>query len=71
MELSEDNDLKLWIAPDFAHGFLSGCESINFLGKTADYNKFERQLTIAWSDESIIIDCSNLELIPLLFTEYR
>lgn len=53
MELSEENQLQLWIPPGFAHGFMVLSESADVLYKTTDYYAPQHERCIAWDDPSI------------------
>jgi dTDP-4-dehydrorhamnose 3,5-epimerase len=56
VELSEENQLQLWVPPGFAHGFLVTTESADFLYKATDYYAPEHERCIAWDDPAIGID---------------
>ena len=56
VELSEDNQLQLWVPPGFAHGFVTTSDSADFLYKATDYYAPEHERCIAWDDPDIGID---------------
>ena len=56
VELSEENQLQLWVPPGFAHGFLVTTESADFLYKATDYYAPEHERCIAWDDPEIGIE---------------
>ena len=56
IELSAENDLQLWIPPDFAHGFLVTSEVAQVLYKTTDYYSPTHERSILWSDPALCID---------------
>ena len=56
VELSEDNQLQLWVPPGFAHGFLVTTDSADFLYKATDYYAPEHERCIAWDDPEIGIE---------------
>ena len=53
VELSEENQLQLWVPPGFAHGFLVTTDSADFLYKATDYYAPEHERCIAWDDPAI------------------
>jgi len=55
LELSESNNLQLWIPPGLAHGFLVLSESADFLYKTTDYYAPKQERCIAWNDPTLAI----------------
>ncbi len=56
IELSEQNNLILWIPSGFAHGFLSLEENTIFMYKCTEvYNK-ESEETLLWNDKELGID---------------
>ena len=55
LELSESNNLQLWIPPGLAHGFLVLSESADFLYKTTDYYAPKQERCIAWDDPTLAI----------------
>jgi dTDP-4-dehydrorhamnose 3,5-epimerase len=55
LELSEANNLQLWIPPGLAHGFLVLSESADFLYKTTDYYAPKQERCIAWDDPTLAI----------------
>lgn len=54
-ELSETNNLQMWVPPGFAHGFLTLSDSADFLYKTTDYYAPEFERCIAWDDPTLAI----------------
>ena len=56
VELSEENQLQLWVPPGFAHGFLVTTDSADFLYKASDYYAPEHERCIAWDDPAIGIE---------------
>ena len=56
VELSEENQLQLWVPPGFAHGFLVTTDSADFLYKATDYYAPEHERCIAWDDPAIGIE---------------
>lgn len=56
VELSEDNQLQLWVPPGFAHGFLVTTDSADFLYKATDYYAPEHERCIAWDDPEVGIE---------------
>ena len=56
VELSEENQLQLWVPPGFAHGFLVTTDSADFLYKATDYYAPEHERCIAWDDPEIGIE---------------
>lgn len=56
IELSAENDLQLWVPPDFAHGFLVTSEVAQVLYKTTDYYSPTHERSILWSDPALSID---------------
>lgn len=52
-ELSEDNQLQLWVPPGFAHGFAVLSDSADFLYKTTAYYAPEYERGIAWDDPQL------------------
>lgn len=56
VELSEENNLQLWIPPGFAHGFIVLSETADFLYKATDYYAPAHERSIAWNDPQIGID---------------
>lgn len=65
LELSEANNLQLWIPPGFAHGFLVLSESADFLYKTTDYYAPKQERCIAWNDPTLAIPWP-LDVVPTL-----
>ncbi|NMG66519.1 dTDP-4-dehydrorhamnose 3,5-epimerase [Azoarcus indigens] len=56
LELSEENNLQLWIPPGFAHGFQVLSETADFLYKTTDYYAPEHERSLLWNDPALGID---------------
>ena len=61
VELSEENQLQLWVPPGFAHGFVVTSDSADFLYKATDYYAPEHERCIAWNDPQIGIDWPSQE----------
>ncbi|MDX5364597.1 MAG: dTDP-4-dehydrorhamnose 3,5-epimerase [Pseudazoarcus pumilus] len=55
-ELSEDNNLQMWVPPGFAHGFVVLSESADFLYKTTDYYAPEHERCLLWNDPTVGVD---------------
>ena len=55
LELSESNNLQLWIPPGLAHGFLVLSDTADFLYKTTDYYAPKQERCIAWNDPTLAI----------------
>lgn len=55
-ELSDENNIQLWIPPGFAHGFCVPSKSALFCYKSSNYYTPESEVTIAWNDPNIDID---------------
>jgi len=53
LELSEENNLQLWIPPGFAHGFQVLSETADFLYKTTDYYAPEHERSLLWNDPAL------------------
>ena len=66
IELSAENDLQLWVPPDFAHGFLVTSDVAQVLYKTTDYYSPTHERSIIWSDETLAIDWPVLSVAPTL-----
>lgn len=66
IELSAENDLQLWIPPDFAHGFVVTSDSAQVLYKATDFYSPEHERGIIWSDETLAIDWPDLGVPPIL-----
>ena len=72
VELSEGNNLQLWMPAGFAHGFLVTSESADFLYKTTDYYSPIHERCIAWDDPDIAIHWPLLsEMVPLVSAKDR
>lgn len=65
-ELSEANNLQMWIPPGFAHGFLTLTDSADFLYKTTDYYAPQFERCIAWDDPALAIEWPLAGVSPLL-----
>jgi dTDP-4-dehydrorhamnose 3,5-epimerase len=55
-ELTEENQLQMWIPVGFAHGFVVLSETADFVYKTTDYYAPEHERCIAWDDPAIGIE---------------
>ncbi len=55
VELSEENNLQMWVPMGFAHGFLVTSDSADVLYKTTDYYAPEHERCIAWDDPELAI----------------
>src|SRR5690606_2335559 len=53
VELSEDNQLQLWVPPGFAHGFMVTSDSADVLYKATDYYAPEHGRCIGWDGPGI------------------
>tara|TARA_B100001778_G_C18470739_1_gene575647 strand:+ start:332 stop:868 length:537 start_codon:yes stop_codon:yes gene_type:complete len=63
VELSESNNLQLWIPEGFAHGFLVTSETADFQYKCTNYYLPEDEGSIHWKDPDLNIKWpSNLEI---------
>jgi dTDP-4-dehydrorhamnose 3,5-epimerase len=56
VELSADNNLQLWVPPDFAHAFLVISDFAQVLYKTTDFYAPQHERSIRWDDPDIGID---------------
>jgi len=56
VELSAENQRQLWVAPGFAHGFLSLSDGTELLYKCTDFYAPEHERCILWSDSALGID---------------
>jgi dTDP-4-dehydrorhamnose 3,5-epimerase len=65
VELSENNNLSLWIPPGCAHGFLSRSEIADVVFMTTDYFAPEYERCIIWNDRTLAIDW-NVKEKPIL-----
>ena len=64
VELSESNNLQLWIPEGFAHGFLVTSEIADFQYKCSNYYLPEDEGSIHWKDPDLNIKWpSNLEIV--------
>lgn len=61
-ELSADNNLQLWVPPDFAHGFLVISEFAQVLYKTTDFYAPQHERSIRWDDPDIGIDWPKIDV---------
>lgn len=52
-ELSEENNLQMWVPQGFAHGFVVLSDSADFLYKTTDYYAPEHERCLVWNDPSV------------------
>jgi dTDP-4-dehydrorhamnose 3,5-epimerase len=66
LELSADNNLQLWVPPDFAHGFLVVSEFAQVLYKTTDFFAPRHERSIRWDDPNIGIDWPKIATPPKL-----
>ncbi len=55
VELSEENNLQMWVPMGFAHGFLVTSDTADVLYKTTDYYAPEHERCIAWDDPELAI----------------
>ena len=55
VHLSAQNKRQLWIAPGFAHGFLTLSEQAQVLYKTTDYWAVEHERALLWNDPALAI----------------
>lgn len=55
VELSESNNLQLYVPEGFAHGYLALTETVDFLYKTTDYWFAEHERTVAWDDPDLAV----------------
>ncbi len=60
--LSADNMKQMWISPDFAHGFLTLSDTVEFIYKTTDYYYPENERSILWNDKDLQVDWPLFEL---------
>ena len=65
VELSEENNLQLWVPEGFAHGFMVLTETADFLYKTTDYYAPEYERCIRWDDPDLAIEWPAMENISL------
>ena len=56
IELSQQNQWQLWVAPGLAHGFVVTSDLAHFHYKCTDYYCPEDEAAIRWNDPSIGID---------------
>lgn len=64
VELSDHNQLQLWIPSGMAHGFLVLSDEADLLYKTTDYYYPESEQTILWNDIDLNIEWKIGEQIP-------
>lgn len=55
-ELSEDNNLQLWVPEGFAHGFYTVSDVATVIYKVNQYWQRESERTIIWNDSDLSID---------------
>lgn len=55
-ELSEENNLQMWVPEGFAHGFVVLSESADFLYKTTGYYAPEHERCLMWNDPAVGVD---------------
>ena len=53
VELSEENQLQMWVPEGFAHGYLVLSEYADFLYKTTDYYAPEYECSLLWNDPAL------------------
>jgi len=53
VELSEENQLQMWVPEGFAHGYLVLSEYADFLYKTTDYYAPEYERSLLWNDPAL------------------
>ena len=79
IELSEENNLSLYIPPGFAHGFSALSPEANLLYKcTAEYSKIHERgvrfddpdLAIDWKTRSPIVSSKDMEWPVIKFADY-
>ncbi len=56
VEISEENQMQLWVPPGYAHGFMVLSDSADFLYKTTDFYAPEFERCIRWDDKDLRID---------------
>ena len=54
-ELTDINQLSMWVPPGFAHGFLALSEKVEMQYKVTDYRHPEHERVLLWNDETINI----------------
>ncbi len=54
--LSADNKRQLWMAPGFAHGFVTLSDTAELLYKTTDFYSPQHERCIAWNDSDLAIN---------------
>jgi dTDP-4-dehydrorhamnose 3,5-epimerase len=69
-ELSEENNLQMWVPEGFAHGFVVLSDSADFLYKTTDYYAPEHERCLTWNDPTVGVEWP-LQGEPLLSTKDR
>ena len=55
-ELSEENNLQMWVPAGFAHGFLVTSDTADVLYKTTDYYSPNHERCVAWNDADLGIE---------------
>jgi dTDP-4-dehydrorhamnose 3,5-epimerase len=68
LELSDANQMQLWIPPGLAHGFLVLSEVADFLYKTTDYYAPMHEVGIRWDDPALGIAWPDVR-VPLVLSE--
>lgn len=53
VELSEENNLQMWVPAGFAHGFLVTSDTADVLYKTTDYYSPDHERCVAWNDPDL------------------
>lgn len=78
LELSDKNNLSLFIPEGFAHGFITLEENTIFIYKCSEYYNKESERTIMWNDVELNIDWKNVNPIisskdkeGILFSEFN
>ena len=56
IELSSNNNKKLWVPPGFAHGFLSLEDDTILSYKCTNYYSKDHEINLLWNDENLKID---------------
>lgn len=67
VELSQQNQWQMWVAPGLAHGFVVTSEIAHFHYKCTDYYSPQDEAAIRWNDPAIGIEWPIAE--PLLSTK--
>jgi dTDP-4-dehydrorhamnose 3,5-epimerase len=63
--LSENNKIKLWIPPGFAHGFLSLKNNSQVVYKTTEFYNPSSERSILWNDPDLKIKWPKLKKVTL------